>query len=520
MRALPRGIGAKLFLAFSATALPVLLAAGLLLEWQARRALEAELARRVESLATAVSVTIPAETWRLAFSLGPGEEESRTARHLRARLDEVRDATGAERVAVWDLRGRVIAESGSALPIASPAPRGALLETELAIVRSGRATSTPLYRTESGRLVKIGLAPIRGLSAPSPLNAAAGSAPSEESGTVFGALLVEAPAESLPVVRAMQRTLLFAGLGALALVLAAASTVARLLAGRIRHLASVARAMEAGDLDSPVPRLGGDEIGELGGALEAMREAVQARERQLRAMLGGVAHEIRNPLGGLSLYAEMLARDPGLTPEQAGRARRVLSEALRLERVVADFLSFARPERPCGERVSLGALAAESVESARAGIGWNGEASVEVGGEEVWCDEGHLRQVLLNLVRNAMQAAGREGRVRIRRAPASGGAHPPAGGTSGRVTLEIEDSGPGIREADRERVFEPFYSTHAQGAGLGLAIVGRLCRLNGIGIAIGRSELGGALLTLDLPGADETGPAGGGTLAPAGAVRR
>lgn len=519
MGALPRGIGAKLFLAFSATALPVLLAAGLLLEWQARRALEMELGRRVEALAVAISTSIPGETWKFAFAMGRGEEESRTVRRLRERLDAVRDATGAERIAVWDLRGNLIVESQSTLPIGTPAPRAPLLEAELARVRAGATASTPLYRAAGGRRMKIGLAPIvpaREAGAPEP--------GSGGDGPPVGALIVEAPSLTLGVVHGMRGTLAATGAVALLLVVGAALLLSGALGGRIRRLARVARRIEAGDLAPAIPAGGEDEIGELAGALEAMRGAVQIREEELRAMLGGVAHEIRNPLGGLLLHAEMLTQDQDLTGEQAGRARRIVAEAARLEKVVGDFLAFARPERPQGERVRLGEVFSESAENARAALGWEGVLETDLGAGEAWCDGGHLRQILLNLMRNAMQAAGPEGCVRVGSSAESEGGEaqgereewilprrasaprrPGEGGRAraGEIAILVEDSGNGVAEAERARIFEAFYTTRSQGAGLGLAVVKRLCQLNGMGIAVGRSRLGGARFHLCVPAATE-----------------
>ncbi len=480
MRGVRRSIGVRLFVGFALAAIPVLLAAGLLLEWQTRRALEVELARRAESLAAAISAAIPRETWSLVFLLTPGQEQGRTASQLRDRLLDVQKATGAEAIAVWSLDGRFVLDTTTDLPIGARAPRAALLRREVEEVRAGRTASTPLFRTEDGRWVKVGLAPLgvreRGLS-PGGLGSPA-SLP-------LGVLLVDAPAHSLDVLVALRHTLLVAGGVGVLLVLGTAIWLARALTRRIHDLVEAVRRVEGGDLDSPVPRLGLDEVGILATGLETMRGAVQARERQLRGMLGSVAHEIRNPLGGMVLYAEMLARDARLSAEQVGRAQRILQEATLLERVVTDFLSYARPERPVGAWVSLEAVVNECAENASAALGWQGDLRTELGALRVWCDEGHLRQIVLNLLRNAMQACAARGTIRAS-----------ATSAPSRIEVCVEDSGPGIPGPDQERVFEPFYGTRAQGAGLGLAIVKRLCDLNGLEIRVDTSPLGGARFTL------------------------
>jgi signal transduction histidine kinase len=466
MRNLRLGIGATLFLAFAGAVLPILLAAGLLLHGQARRALDAELARRAETLAAAVVTSVPQEIWQTALTLGPGEEESRTARYLGDRLEAVRQATGAEQIGVWTIDGRLILESGLALPIGAPAPRAALLQRELAAVAQGSVASTPLFRSERGRWVKIALAPL-------PAGA-----------TRRGVLLIGCPSESLGAMAALRGTLLALGAAGAIVVLGIAAMLSRALTARIHALAGAAQRVEQGDLESAVPVSGSDELATLGRGLETMRLAVRGRERELRAMVGSVAHEIRNPLGGLMLYSEMLGRAEGLTPEQAGWAGRILQEAQQLERVVAEFLDYARPGNPAPEELDARLAIAESAESAAGSIAWHGSISVE-GGARLRCDPHHLRQILSNVLRNAMQAAGPVGTVRAT-----------AIGTPKGAEIRIEDSGPGVAAENRERVFEPFFTTRAEGAGLGLAIVKRLCDLNAIAITIEASPLGGACVRL------------------------
>ena len=477
-------MGAKLFLGFFATALPILVLAGLLFEREARRALELELGRRAESMALAIATSIPADTWQLLFSLGPGEEESRIARHLRLRLNRVERATGAERIAVWTLTGDLWLDSRVVLPIGSPAPRAELLREELSQVADGACASTPLFRSERERWVKLGLAPL--MPPPRSIDDSMPGGPGTIAPELLGVLVVEAPAESLGVVAAMRRTLVWVCCAGLLLVVLAATLVSRSLTRRIHRLVAAARNMERGDLDSPIPHLAGDEVGILAGALEAMRGAVKVRERHLQAMLGGVAHEIRNPLGSLVLNAEWLARDPALPQPQGERARRILDEATRLEDVVAEFLAYAKPERPVPESVALAGLLRESAQSARDSLRWTGQLDLQIEAEaRTAVDPGHLRQILLNLLRNGMQAAGASGRVGL-------------GMVAGEQGLElwVEDSGPGIRTDDRERIFEPFFTTDAQGSGLGLAIVRRLADLGSIEVSVGRSPLGGARFRL------------------------
>ena len=471
MRRMTKGMGPTLFLAFSLAALPVLVIAGLLVERQARGALEAELARRAEAVAVAVSTAIPWDTWSLLFSLGPGEEESRTAQYMRSRLAGVAERVGADRIAVWTTGGELVLDTSLRLRIGTPAPRMAMLERELERARGGLTASTPIFRTEAGLPMKIGLSPI--------------TTSAESAAPPGGVLLVGVPSHSLGAIAKMRRTLLGAGLVGWGLALAVAFGLARQLTARISRLIQAARSIGRGDLDTSVPALGGGELGYLAETLERMRAAVRVRERQLRAMVGGVAHEIRNPLGGVTLYAEMLARDESLSPEQKRKAGRILQETLRLDRVVSDFLEYARPERPRIEVVALSPVLEEVAHSAAAGLQWAGVCEIVPATAEVACDPDHLRQVLLNLLRNAMEAAGQAGRVILRAER----------GVQG-VTVSVEDSGPGVEPEARELIFEPFFTGKSDGAGLGLAIAKRLCDLGELGLELGQSDLGGARFLL------------------------
>lgn len=473
-------MGSKLWLAFSAAALPILMLAGGVLEFQARNALERELASRVTSIAVSISSSIPNDSWRFLFSLLPGEEDSRIASQLRARLDQIEADVGAERIAVWRPDGTVYLDTCSRLPIGDPAPRISLLATEMDAIRLHRTAQTPLFRSESGRLVMIGLAPI--LQRPVTENP---NRPVTGGEQLLGLIVVEMPSTSLTAINTMRRSLLLSLAGGLLLVFLVAVFLARGLTGRISILVSAAQRIERGALDTPIPPLGDDELGLLAGVFDSMRQAVEVREKQLRAMVGGVAHEIRNPLGGLTLYAEMLTRDKELNEKQKGKAERILAEAHRLERVVSDFLVFARPESPRQETVMVRSVIDESLHHARACLKWAGGLEVTVADEAVICDPDHLRQICLNLILNAMQAAGDDGTVAVT-----------ASGTGERSEIFIEDSGAGIAKEKLEEVFQPFYSEKADGAGLGLAITKRLCDLGGIEMTVDQSRLGGARFRL------------------------
>ncbi len=227
------------------------------------------------------------------------------------------------------------------------------------------------------------------------------------------------------------------------------------------------------------------------------RTAVKRLERELSfrrelASLGemsaGIAHEFRNATAAILGYARLA----GTAEDDASRARhlaRIRAEAEHVARVTGDFLLFARPERLQLASVDLAALVEEVAAEGRA---TSPGVSLSVEGElpPVDGDAALLRRALVNLVRNAAEAVGEEGRVVVR------GERTPEGG----VALTVEDSGPGIAPDAAPKLFVPFSSTKAGGTGLGLSLVAKIASLHGAGVTAGRSEaLGGAAFRISFP---------------------
>ncbi len=206
-------------------------------------------------------------------------------------------------------------------------------------------------------------------------------------------------------------------------------------------------------------------------------ERVQARTQQIKlAALGrltaNMAHEIRNPLSAISHAAELL--DEGGSPETTSRLTQIIHDnAQRLNQLVAEILELGRRDRTRPETIVLaGFLTAFVDDFALQGGRPRGALVLEAEADVVTCfDRGHLNRVLWNLVGNALRyCSGNPGSVRIivRKEV-----------DSGRVEIHIVDDGPGIDDATRAQVFEPFFTTDSHGTGLGLYIARELCEANG-----------------------------------------
>jgi signal transduction histidine kinase len=219
---------------------------------------------------------------------------------------------------------------------------------------------------------------------------------------------------------------------------------------------------------------------------------VQVERSKHLALLGemaaGIAHEVRNPLGSILLYARMLQQDLTDRPPQLAIADKIASSVRRLESVVGDVLAFSREMRVRGVPINArelleGALHASRDESA----GWAGvEAVVDApAGLTVYGDGNLLMQVLVNVIRNAVDAMSEgapRGGGRARTLTLSAGVvsvRTPEGKSVPMHALWVHDSGPGIDAETAAKLFTPFFTTRATGTGLGLAIVHRIVDAHG-----------------------------------------
>jgi len=224
-----------------------------------------------------------------------------------------------------------------------------------------------------------------------------------------------------------------------------------------------------------------------------------ARSERLAAlgeMAAGVAHEIRNPLGGIGLYASLLERDLAEMPRQLDIVRRISVGVRNMEGIVGDILAFAGDGVPNRREVRAGeivnAVLAQVAPRAH-GLDVEFEVDVRLASVTLQVDSGQIERALLNLLVNSMDAIGKGGRITIRRADLTV--------EERMVAIVVEDNGPGIPPDLRQRIFHPFFTTKETGTGLGLAIVHRIVEAHGGRITAGQRSGGGASFVLVLPAA-------------------
>lgn len=218
-------------------------------------------------------------------------------------------------------------------------------------------------------------------------------------------------------------------------------------------------------------------------------DSIKARAQQMKlASLGrltaSIAHEIRNPLSAIGHAGELLREER--RGEMQDRLLRILNDNVaRLDRIVTDVLQLGRQNRAEPERIALDAFCVAFVDNFVAAEALPPRLlRLEVAaGLAVCFDPAHLHQVLWNLLSNAVRhASGTCGAVCLRVRAAS---------ANGRVELHVLDDGPGVPDNVREQVFEPFFTTHTLGTGLGLFIARELCAANGATLELAPPGHGG-----------------------------
>ncbi len=224
-----------------------------------------------------------------------------------------------------------------------------------------------------------------------------------------------------------------------------------------------------------------------------IRRELKLKERlaAIGEVVARVAHEVRNPLFGVTAAAQILAMELELTPPQKELMESLLSEARRLNNLVEELLD-------CSKEMKLNAVIFDLVKTVNESIGANEvfvlekrltvERSLPHGELTLVADPEKIKQVLLNLVKNAVDATPPGGTITV--AAVEG---------PGEVAVRVTDSGPGIPEDAMEKIFDVFYTTKKHGTGLGLSISKRIVDAHGGALTAANDAGGGATFTVALP---------------------
>lgn len=320
--------------------------------------------------------------------------------------------------------------------------------------------------------------------------------PIKVGGKVVGAVLVSRSASALFRGMWEDRGKIAAGVAAIfAMLVVLTAILARAIVRPVEQLSMAARALARGQSAAPVrPTLEVQEIRSLYHDFEVMAEAIARRSRYLRDFAAALSHEFKTPLAGIRGGIELL-QDHCETMSEAERTRflaNIAADAERLSRLVSRLMELAKADMargPSGAGAALRPVLAR-LGDAVAGEGFVLSSEVEADLERLAMDPGALETVLATLVENARQAGANEVAFSARREGSA-------------AVMTLCDNGPGVPEADRERIFDPFFTSRREsgGTGLGLPIARALVEGSGGALELVESAAGACFrLTVPLDG--------------------
>jgi len=416
-----------------------------------RRDLDDELGRRLIAIAQSAATQIRG---RNVVNLLPGEDDKFGFTSTVGKLEIFANATGAH-LSLIDREYLSRGDSEDVL-LAAPQERYRVDDDEIASVfGGGLPASSVTFDGLDGKTYKAGYAPVRF---------------SDDDLRIVLVLRAEAPASYFETLEDLRDRLFLwgAGLGVVSIFAAVIATL--LITRNVRRLAAAAARIGAGELGERVEIKSDDELGQLGQAMERMRQQLAERDARMQQMLAGIAHEVRNPLAGMTLFAGILKDELPEGDERRGHVDKINRELGYLERVVNDFLEYARRPKPELGAVDVDELLLEVVQLVPGEII---EVRVEPSNLGASADRGQLRRALLNLTKNAVQAAtaaGHKGKDVVRLSATRDG---------DELHFLVWNRGKEIPAETSGKLFEPFYTTREKGTGLGLAFVREIAIYHG-----------------------------------------
>jgi signal transduction histidine kinase len=312
-------------------------------------------------------------------------------------------------------------------------------------------------------------------------------------------------------IRKTRLVLILIGIAGFGLGLFGATVLSRRISRPIRGLAEGTIRISRGDFSQRIAIDSGDEFGDLARSFNDMTaRLLDARERmeetqkkliqaeklaQIGRLAATIAHEIRNPLTSVKLNIQKVVEDGRLPALELEHLAITQEGIVQIEKFIKELLNFTRVSELHRAHFPVSQIIDESLkvmsacfQEKKAVI----EKRIEVGLPEVHVDGDKIRQVFLNLIRNAWEAIEEGGRIKITAVLTGEGA--------GRlIRVRISDNGCGIPEKDWENIFEPFFSTKSSGFGLGLANARKIIEQHGGTIRVARKRSAGAAFEVHIP---------------------
>ncbi|KAA3657329.1 MAG: sensor histidine kinase [Calditrichaeota bacterium] len=459
---------------------------GWFLYYAADHYLDEELGKKLVSIAQFAAKTMEPD---LLTYLQPGDENGQFYHSVQTQLKKLEHDFNLTRSYLIDPKFKILVDSEGKIAIGSPVVHLHPHLLELESTLQGDARYTILYRGNDDVYYKSAFAAIK-----------------TKDSTVTAIYCVDASPEFLQVLENIKNSIIFINSASFAIAVFISFFLAKSIANPVKKLMNATERMRRGDLTRPVEIKTRDEIGYLGDVFNSMQEAIRSQQEKLQnrieekermAYLGelsaAVAHEIRNPLNSIELYMGLVKRQIGTETGATNNIEKIHLEIKALNSIVTSFLKFARQPAPEIKKINLNDIIQATLFLANKELKENDiEVHMNLGTKEIilWADGNQLKQAFLNIVLNSIQAMPKQGILTLSTEEIAEGEF---------VMLYIRDTGCGMPASDRDRIFQPFFSTKNRGTGLGLAIVKNIIEAHHGTIFVESEVQKGTIFSVKLP---------------------
>ena len=440
----------------------IVLCMSLPIYWLTRNTLEDQLADHLASNLTVISEIINHDLLGFIIRF----PESRITRDsLESQVSNYLEKFSARAIYFLDPKSEILLAVGDRQKIA----RAVLIhKPEIERARKIGFSAAPLYKDTTGTSFKSSYKLLSLKNAPD---------------IIIG---IDADASFLKYTEILRRRIVITGAGVLLFSIILVMILAQTLTHPLRNLTEFARNIGRGRADPSFLQNRGDEIGFLGKTMETMRKEINKREKENKELIASVAHEIRNPLAGMQVNAELLLEATRNNKNLYDYSKAVTKEINNLSAIVEDFLAYARPIESTLELRSLRALIDETQRALKRDFP---EHSFIIKGDiQVLIHPGKIVHAVSNLLKNACEATDPRNPVEITIAEQKSSAY-----------ISIKNSGEPIPAELQPQIFEAFFSTKGTGVGLGLSIAKSIVEQHGGTILLTHSDSDGTEFVIEIP---------------------
>lgn len=297
-------------------------------------------------------------------------------------------------------------------------------------------------------------------------------------------LAVKESAANFEKVEQLSTTLWYFGFAGILLSIILGIIVSNSITKPIRKLVSFSDEIGLGNLKSKVPKKMKGELKILTSAMDRMRSNIFNNQKEKEKILAQIAHEIRNPLGGIELLTNLISESHSDKTKNEEYTNRILNEISELKNLISSYLDYSKPSTPLSGNILLSELIEEVI------LIFNKETELNkiivktnFQLENISFDRTHLKNVLINLVKNSIESIDENGMISIK-----------TYFKNDCSRISISDNGIGIKKEDLNKIFDPFYTTKPEGTGLGLAACKKYCEDNFATLVLVEQNIGSKFL--------------------------